>query len=94
MKLVSERAENIEEKEKMIVTSIFSFSRNVLKSVFLSDDKSRSCMVKGLNVRCIICFQIKQVLVRSARIAQLVRAVDLKTRGCGFNSRADQPNNY
>ena len=29
-----------------------------------------------------------------ARIAQLVRALDLKTRGCGFDSRAGQPNNY
>ena len=29
-----------------------------------------------------------------ARIAQLVRALDLKTRGCGFDSRAGQSNNY
>ena len=30
----------------------------------------------------------------SACIAQLVRALDLKTRGCGFDSGAGQPNNY
>ena len=29
-----------------------------------------------------------------ARLAQLVRALDLKTGGCGFDSRAGQPNNY
>ena len=29
-----------------------------------------------------------------AHIAQLVRALDLKTRGCGFKSRAGQPNSY
>ena len=29
-----------------------------------------------------------------ARIAQLDRALELKTRGCGFDSRAGQPNNY
>ena len=29
-----------------------------------------------------------------ARIAQLARALDLKTQGCGFDGRAGQPNNY
>ena len=29
---------------------------------------------------------------KPARIAQLVRALDLKTQGCGFHSRAGQPN--
>ena len=28
------------------------------------------------------------------RIAQLDTALDLKTRGCGFDSRAGQPNKY
>ena len=27
-------------------------------------------------------------------IAQFVRALDLKTQGCGFDSLAGQPNNY
>ena len=30
----------------------------------------------------------------TARIAQLVRALDMKTRGCGFDYWAGQPNNY
>ena len=29
-----------------------------------------------------------------ARIAQLVRTLDLKTRGCGFDIQVGQPNNY
>ena len=29
-----------------------------------------------------------------APIAQLVRALDSKNRGCGFDDRAGQPNNY
>ena len=29
-----------------------------------------------------------------ARIALLDTSLDLKTRGCGFDSRADQPNSY
>ena len=29
-----------------------------------------------------------------ARIAQLVRVLDLKTHGCGFDSPASQSNNY
>ena len=29
-----------------------------------------------------------------ARIAQLDRALELKTRGCGFDSRAGKSNNY
>ena len=29
-----------------------------------------------------------------ARIAQLDRALDLKTRGCGFDSQAGKPNKY
>ena len=33
------------------------------------------------------------LLILSARIAHLVKALDLKTRGCGFDSRAGQPKN-
>ena len=33
-------------------------------------------------------------IVQPARIAQLVRALNLKTRGCGLDSQGGQPNNY
>ena len=37
---------------------------------------------------------VPTVFEKPARIAQLVRALDLKTRGCGFESRAGQSNNH
>ena len=45
-KLVFDRVENIAEKEKMLVTSIFSFSRNVFKSL-LSQGREPGLCGKG-----------------------------------------------
>ena len=43
-------------------------------------------------------YQVAKILIsdldRAVNIAQLVRALDLKTQGCGFDSQAGQPNNY
>ena len=44
LKFVLGKVENIWEKEKMLVTSIFSFSKNVFKSILL---EGRDCVVKS-----------------------------------------------
>ena len=42
------RLENIlEKKEKLLVNSIFSFSHNVWKSIFIMVGNTRGCLVKG-----------------------------------------------
>ena len=47
---VFDRVENIaEKKEKMLVSSIFSFSHNVLKGFFVKFIKAWDCLVKGWN---------------------------------------------
>ena len=42
-----------------------------------------------LAVTCTACNRLVE-----ARIGQLDRALDLKTRDCGFDSRSGQPNKY
>ena len=46
-KLVFDRVETIPEKEKKLVTSIFSFSHNVSKVYFLRVVESWDCVVKA-----------------------------------------------
>ena len=45
-----------------------------------------------MNIRSVCHVRIKDI--QPARIAQLLRALDFKTQGCGFYSRAGQLNNY
>ena len=46
LKFVLGRIENLVRKEKMLVTSIFAFSHNVLKGLFFRAVKSRDCVVE------------------------------------------------
>ena len=47
---VFDGVENIVGKEKMLVTSIFSFSNDVFKGLYFKVVKSRDCVVKGWSV--------------------------------------------
>ena len=46
LKIVLGRVETLWEKEKMLVTSIFSFSQNVFQGFFFKVVKIRDCVVK------------------------------------------------
>ena len=93
------------EEEKLLITSNFSFSHSVFTSLVMLMCKNQSLFGKGLKYHGITCFiltesntqkvkQDTQDLIYTSRHSSMVRALDLKTRGCGFDSWTGQPNNF
>ena len=83
---------------------------HIIRSVFDGRIKRRNCSSRAIPPfptvfsKNLYCRHVKSSVVwervdaiesmKPARIAQLDRTLDLKTRRCGFDSRAGQPNKY
>ena len=87
-----------EKKEKMLVTSIFSFSHHVFKNVFLIFVKSRHCVIKvtvklththkNLHQQCQATILTQQLQISSGEPHSSVGIVaDLRTGGRWFDPR-------